>query len=69
MSHSKISVDQLIRFTAQTAGRDKVYRTLQYACRFLAWFQLRKGAPNNAFRPVEFFQNVEFLMSITRKGN
>ena len=62
MSHSKISLDEIIRFTARTSGRDKIYRTVQYASRFLAWYQLKK-------RPVEVFENLESLMSVTRKGN
>ena len=27
-----------------TVGRDKTYRTIQYAARFLAWYEYRKGA-------------------------
>lgn len=64
MSHSKISLDEIIRFTARTAGRDKIYRTLQYASRLLAWYYLKK----HRIGTIEFFQNVESLMSATRKG-
>lgn len=64
MSCSKLSFDEMIRFTSRTNGRDKVYRTLQYASRFLAWYNFRKAN----VPPREFFQNVESLMSLTRKG-
>ena len=64
MSHSKISLDEIIRFTARTAGRDKIYRTIQYASRFLAWYYLKK----RGLGAIEFFQNFESLMSVTRKG-
>lgn len=30
-------MDWYIQFTGKTAGRDKVYRTLQYACKLLGW--------------------------------
>jgi hypothetical protein len=68
MSHSKISLDDIIRFTARTNGRDKIYRTIQYASRFLAWFHLKNGTLPGIGQPVEVFQNIESLMSITRKG-
>ena len=59
----------MIRFTSRTNGRDKIYRTLQYASRFLAWFRMRKAMSSRVVvQPNEFFQNVESLMSFTRKG-
>jgi hypothetical protein len=33
-----------LRFWATTVGRDKTYRAVQYAARFLAWYEYRKGA-------------------------
>lgn len=64
MSNSKISLDEIIRFTSRTAGRDKIYRTIQYASRFLAWYYIKKRGVVNG----ELFQNVESMMSLTRKG-
>jgi peroxin-11B len=68
MSHSKISLDEVVRFTSQTAGRDKIYRTVQYASRFLAWFYIKKRGIGGVERLVELFQNLESVMSVTRKG-
>ncbi|UJR38146.1 hypothetical protein I4U23_030824 [Adineta vaga] len=68
MSHSKISLDEVIRFTSRTAGRDKIYRTIQYASRFLAWYYIKKRQVGGAARLVEIFQNLESVMSLTRKG-
>ncbi|CAF1085234.1 unnamed protein product [Adineta ricciae] len=64
MSNSKISLDEIIRFTSRTAGRDKIYRTIQYASRFLAWYYIKKRGVANG----ELFQNIESMMSLTRKG-
>lgn len=68
MSLSTIGLDEIIRFTSRTAGRDKIYRTIQYASRFLAWYYIRKRRVTNAARIVELFQNLESVMSLTRKG-
>ncbi|PWN52618.1 peroxisomal biogenesis factor 11 [Violaceomyces palustris] len=37
-------LSQLLRFWSTTVGRDKTYRAIQYAARFLAWYEYRKGA-------------------------
>ena len=42
MSYSKISLDEVIRFSSRTAGRDKIYRIIQYASRFLIWYYMKK---------------------------
>lgn len=68
MSLSKIGLDEVIRFTARTAGRDKIYRTVQYASRFLAWYFIKKRRIGGIERLVELFQNLESAMSLTRKG-
>ncbi|CAF3432604.1 unnamed protein product [Rotaria socialis] len=68
MSCSKICLDEVIRFTSRTAGRDKIYRTVQYASRFLAWYYIKKRRVVNGERLVEIFQNLESVMSLTRKG-
>jgi peroxin-11B len=68
MSHSKISLDEIIRFTSRTNGRDKIYRTIQYASRFLAWYYINKRRAGGIERLVELFQNLESVMSLTRKG-
>jgi hypothetical protein len=64
MSHSKISLDEVIRFTSRTTGRDKIYRTVQYASRLLAWYYIKKRRGGS----IELFQNLESVMSVTRKG-
>lgn len=68
MSCSKISLEEVVRFTARTSGRDKLYRTVQYASRFLAWYYIRKQRVTNVVKFVELFQNLDSLMSLTRKG-
>ncbi|CAF1183188.1 unnamed protein product [Rotaria sordida] len=68
MSYSKISLDEVIRFTSRTAGRDKIYRIIQYASRFLAWYYIKKQRVANVERFVELFQNLESVMSLTRSG-
>ncbi|CAF3667157.1 unnamed protein product [Rotaria sordida] len=68
MSCSKISLDEVIRFTSRTAGRDKIYRIIQYASRFLAWYYIKKQRVANVERFVELFQNLESVMSLTRSG-
>jgi peroxin-11B len=68
MSHSKMNLDEIVRFTGRTTGRDKIYRTIQYASRLLAWYYIREGSVQTTKRSVELFQNLESLMSLTRKG-
>ena len=68
MSHSKISLDEAIRFTSRTAGRDKIYRTVQYASRLLAWYYMKQRHAVSGSQPSEVFQNLESMMSLTRKG-
>ena len=31
------------QFTSTTIGRDKLYRTVQYLCRFLAYYMVKLG--------------------------
>lgn len=68
MSQSRFTVEEYINLTKRTDGRDKIYRTIQYASRFLAWCYIRKSASSHIKRPVEMFQNLESMMSVTRKG-
>ncbi|CAF3016466.1 unnamed protein product [Rotaria sp. Silwood2] len=68
MSCSKVSLDEVIRFTSRTAGRDKIYRIIQYASRFIAWYCIKKRRVVNVERLIELFQNLESVMSLTRKG-
>jgi len=37
------AVNQSLKFTATTVGRDKIYRAVQYFARFYAWYLLSKG--------------------------
>ncbi|KAG8724892.1 Peroxisomal membrane protein PMP27 [Ceratobasidium sp. 395] len=43
-------VSQSIKVLATTLGRDKLYRTVQYFARFLAWFLLTRGYKLEASR-------------------
>ncbi|KAG8738511.1 Peroxisomal membrane protein PMP27 [Ceratobasidium sp. 414] len=43
-------VSQSIKVLATTLGRDKLYRTVQYFARFLAWFLLTRGSKLEAGR-------------------
>ncbi|KAM0751347.1 peroxisomal biogenesis factor 11 [Meredithblackwellia eburnea MCA 4105] len=36
-------ISQSLKVGSTTVGRDKLYRTIQYTARFLAWYCLRKG--------------------------
>jgi hypothetical protein len=59
------AVTQWIAFTSSLQGRDKLIRTVQYFCKFYAWFLERKGAPKADFAR---YAGVTSSLSTTRKA-
>ncbi|KAG0223024.1 peroxisomal biogenesis factor 11 [Mortierella sp. GBAus27b] len=59
-----INVQPWLKFTATTAGRDKLYRTVQYFSRFLAWYVARLGATKET---VARFNNLKKALGLSRK--
>ncbi|KAK3808735.1 MAG: peroxisomal biogenesis factor 11 [Benniella sp.] len=59
-----INVQPWLKFTATTVGRDKLYRTLQYFSRFLAWYIARQGATKET---VARFNNLKKTLALSRK--
>lgn len=57
-------VTNLIKFNAQTNGRDKLCRLLQYGCR-LVWGHLQRSG--NAAETIQTLKNIEYMFSMTRK--
>lgn len=55
---------QTLRFWSTTVGRDKTYRTIQYASRFLAWYEYRQGASKAV---VDRFATLKTQIGLTRK--
>lgn len=53
-----------LRFWSTTVGRDKTYRTVQYAARFLAWYEYRKGRPEAL---VTAFTALKSQLGLSRK--
>ena len=54
-----LPVDPWIRFLGTTVGRDKVYRTIQYFSRFLAYFIGRTGGA------VAFKETIQRLNALS----
>jgi peroxin-11B len=46
-------VTHYLKFVATTAGRDKLFRTLQYFSRFYVWYLLRINATPSGIAPWE----------------
>ena len=59
-----LPIDNLLRFLAQTQGRDKLYRLVQYFARFLA-FYLTKMSPSSEF--VQRIQKLSVSVGLARK--
>jgi peroxin-11B len=59
-----INVQPWLKFTATTVGRDKLYRTLQYFSRFLAWYIARQGVTKET---VARFNNLKKTLALSRK--
>ncbi|EPQ28953.1 uncharacterized protein PFL1_03243 [Pseudozyma flocculosa PF-1] len=57
-------LNQLLRFWSTTVGRDKTYRTIQYAARFLAWYEYRKGATKET---VARLTTIKSQLGLSRK--
>ena len=56
---------QLIQLNAKTAGKDKIYRTIQYGCKIF-WYMLWKSNTNKEY--IEILKKIESSMSNTRRG-
>ncbi|KAK0554774.1 Peroxisomal membrane protein PMP27 [Tilletia horrida] len=57
-------LSQTLRFWSTTVGRDKTYRAVQYAARFLAWYEYRKGASKET---VARLQALKSSIGLSRK--
>lgn len=57
-------VTSLIKFNAQTNGRDKLCRLFQYGCR-MVWGHLQRSG--NATETIQKLKNIEYMFSMTRK--
>ena len=56
---------KLIALNSKTAGKDKIYRTIQYGCKLL-WYLLWKNKSNKDY--IDVLKKIEAAMSNTRKG-
>ncbi|KAF8978019.1 Peroxisomal membrane protein PMP27 [Entomortierella lignicola] len=59
-----INVQPWLKFTATVVGRDKIYRTIQYFSRFLAWYLYRQGASKET---VARFTSLKKTLGLSRK--
>ncbi|KAG0214481.1 Peroxisomal membrane protein PMP27 [Mortierella sp. GBA30] len=59
-----VNVQPWLKFTATTVGRDKLYRTVQYFSRFLAWYLFRQGYTKEI---VARFDNLKKTLALSRK--
>jgi hypothetical protein len=57
---------QIIALNSKTNGKDKIYRSVQYACK-LIWYILWKKKSNHEY--IEILKKLEAAMSSTRKSN
>jgi len=57
-------VSDSIKVAATTVGRDKVYRSVQYAARFLAWYYAKQGYSKEA---VAQMSAIKSALGTTRK--
>ncbi|KAF2398934.1 peroxisomal biogenesis factor 11 [Trichodelitschia bisporula] len=58
------TVAHWLKFTATTAGRDKLLRTIQYFSRFYAWYLFRTNNPAATIKP---FEAAKKQLGIARK--
>jgi peroxin-11B len=59
-----LPIENLLRFLSLTQGRDKLYRLIQYFCRFLA-FYLAKMNPSAEL--VQRIQKLSVSVGLARK--
>ncbi|XP_071942695.1 uncharacterized protein [Antedon mediterranea] len=68
MSMSKQTQNSVIRdyvkYTSYTEGRDKIYRTIQYASRFVLWYLSRRDSVTSFHQKVK---NLESAITTSRK--
>ncbi|CAO1620921.1 unnamed protein product [Parajaminaea phylloscopi] len=53
-----------LKYASTTVGRDKLFRTIQYFARFLAWYEYRKGATKET---VTRLTNLKSSLALSRK--
>ncbi|XP_033105707.1 peroxisomal membrane protein 11A-like [Anneissia japonica] len=53
-----------VKYTSYTEGRDKIYRTIQYASRFVLWYLSRHGSQSSFQQKVK---NLESAITTSRK--
>ncbi|PWN25243.1 peroxisomal biogenesis factor 11 [Jaminaea rosea] len=58
------SLTATLKLTSTTVGRDKLYRTVQYFARFLAWHQYRSGASKET---VDRLTALKSSLALSRK--
>lgn len=56
----------LVLLNSKTVGKDKIYRTVQYACKMI-WYLLWKN--RNGQEYINILKKIESAMSHTRKGS
>jgi peroxin-11B len=61
-------VSQSLKFGGSTIGRDKLYRAIQYASRFLAWYFEYKGNKVSAFRWTALKAHLGTARKLMRLG-
>lgn len=57
-------ISSTLKVGSTTVGRDKLYRTIQYFARFLAFYCLRKGYTNET---VAKLQALKSALGLSRK--
>ncbi|KAK9896989.1 peroxisomal biogenesis factor 11 [Cystobasidium minutum MCA 4210] len=57
-------VNDSLKVAATTVGRDKVYRSVQYAARFLAWYYAKSGYSKEA---ISQMSAIKSALATTRK--
>lgn len=65
MGEVKEFVSHLIKYNAQTTGRDKICRLVQYTSKFLKWYWTQYGIDKDL---VKKCQNLEGALGSTRKA-
>lgn len=64
MSSSIKALTPWVKLTETTVGRDKIYRTLQYFCRFLSFYLAQRGFSKTS---IEKIIRLSVALSTARK--
>ena len=65
MSHTPSILDIWTRYASSTNGRDKLYRTVQYAAKLIAWHTQQKGWATK--ETVTKLNSLSSALSVSRK--